>query len=590
MKSTIQHCLAQALHTLQTQGVVPEDVSPTIILEHPKTTDHGDFSSNLAFLLAKPCRQSPKLIAEKLVAAIPSSPVIERIEIAGAGFINFFVKKTALTQVIQRILSEQDQYGKTNLGQGQKVLLEFVSSNPTGPLHVGHGRGAAYGATLANLLRATGFDVTTEYYVNDAGRQMNILAVSAWLRYLSCAGEAVTFPANAYQGQYVEAMSAKLWEKEASSGKPRYIFKWEDIVHSLPPDEPEGGDKEVYIDALIERAKGCLGEEDFHVFHQLALKEVLADIRADLSEFGVEFDSWFSEYSLFDEGAIQKGVDALTAAGYTYQEAGALWFRSTEFGDEKDRVLIRDNGQPTYFASDVAYHWNKYHRGFDRVINVFGSDHHGYVPRIRAAVSALGHDEKALDVILVQFATLFRGEERVQMSTRSGSFVTLRELREEVGNDAARFFYVLRKPDQHMEFDLALAKSQSQDNPVYYIQYAHARICSVLRQLKNRGFEWNKQAGLAALNQLTMPQEEALVASLCRYPETIETAARMQDPHLIAYYLRELANGLHSYYNAVTLICDDATLRNARLCLLHATSTVIKNATQMLGVSTPESM
>jgi arginyl-tRNA synthetase len=414
--------------------------------------------------------------------------------------------------------------------------------------------------------------------------------VSAWLRYLSCAGEVITFPANAYQGQYVEAMAATLWEKEASSGNPRYVFTWKEISKSLPLDEPEGGDKEVYIDALIERAKACLGEEGFQTFHQLALNEVLADIRADLNEFGVNFDVWFSEYSLFKDGSIQKGIDALAAAGHTYKEAGALWFRSTAFGDEKDRVLIRDNGQPTYFASDVAYHWNKYHRGFDRVINVFGSDHHGYVPRIRAAVSALGHDEKALDVILVQFATLFRGEERVQMSTRSGSFVTLRELREEVGNDAARFFYVLRKPDQHMEFDLALAKSQSQDNPVYYIQYAYARICSVLRQLKNRGFEWNKAAGLAALNQLTMPQEENLVALLCRYPETIEAAAQFNDPHLIAYYLRELANGLHSYYNAVTLICDDATLRNARLCLLHATSTVIKNATQLLGVSTPESM
>lgn len=590
MKTIIQQSLSTALASLVSQGLVPAELSVSIQLDYPKTAEHGDFSSNLAFLLAKPARLAPKLIAEKLVHALPASDAIERVEVAGAGFINFFVKKGALTQVVQHILSAQTDYGKVNLGQGQKVLLEFVSSNPTGPLHVGHGRGAAFGATLANVLREAGFDVTTEYYVNDAGRQMNILGVSVWLRYLVCAGQAVRFPENAYQGQYVADIAKTLWEKAAAQPNPAYVVDWGILSHDLPLDASQGGDKEAHIDALIERAKSSLGEAGFQVFHQAALEYVMTDIRQDLSEFGVQFDVWFSEYSLFKSGAIKKSTDALTDAGFTYKEAGALWFRSTAFGDEKDRVLIRDNGQPTYFASDVAYHWDKYERGFERVLNVFGSDHHGYVPRIRAAVTALGHDEKALDVILVQFATLFRGEERVQMSTRSGSFVTLRELREEVGNDAARFFYVLRKPDQHMEFDLALAKSQSQDNPVYYIQYAYARICSVLRQLKSRGFEWNETAGLSALSLLTMPQEEVLMSLLSRYPEVIESAAQLKEPHLIAYYLRELANGLHTYYNAVILICDDPLLRDARLCLLHAIAIVIKNAMRLLGVSTPESM
>lgn len=588
MKTTIQYVLNQALETLRTQGIVPPDLPISIQLDYPKTAEHGDFSSNLAFLLAKPCRLAPKAIAEQLIAALPPHEMIEKVEVAGAGFINFFIKQGALTQVVKQILTEQDQFGKVSIGKGQKILLEFVSSNPTGPLHVGHGRGAAFGATLANLLRAAGFNVSTEYYVNDAGRQMNILGVSVWLRYLACAGQNIRFPDNGYQGQYVEEIAKELWLKHANQAD--YVVNETTLTPNLPPDASQGGDKEQHIDALIERAKTCLGDAGFQVFHEAALTYVLNDIQQDLSEFGVQFDQWFSEQSLFKSGAIEKSTQALEKAGYTYKADGAIWFRSTEFGDEKDRVLIRENGQPTYFASDVAYHWDKYNRGFDRVINIFGSDHHGYVPRIRAAVTALGHDEKALEVILVQFATLFRGKERVQMSTRSGSFVTLRSLREEVGNDAARFFYVLRKPDQHMEFDLALATSQSQDNPVYYIQYAYARICSVLRQLKTRGFEWDEAAGLQALSLLTMPQEENLSSQLSRYPEVIETAAQLNEPHMIAYYLRELANGLHSYYNAVILICDDPQLRNARLCLLQAIAIVIKNAMQILGVSTPESM
>ena len=428
--------------------------------------------------------------------------------------------------------------------------------------------------------------MTREYYVNDAGRQMNILAVSVWLRYLTLAGQEPVFPANGYKGDYVPAIAQQVLDRQGLV----HVHPWADISAGLPADEPQGGDKEVYIDALIARAKTLLGEEGFRVFHGRALDSVLSDIRDDLEGFGVSFDNWFSEQSLLDDGSIEKGIQALKDQNHTFVHEGALWFRATDFGDEKDRVLIRANGQSTYFASDVAYHWNKYARGFDRVIDIFGADHHGYVTRVRAAVTALGHDEKALDVFLVQFAILYRGQERVQMSTRSGSFVTLRELREEVGTDAARFFYVMRKRDQHMDFDLELAKSESSDNPVYYIQYAHARICSVLRQLRERGLSFDEAQGLAHVGRLTEAHEQALLTLLARYPEIIVLVASSGEPHHLAYYLRELANGLHGYYNAVPLLCEDEMLRSARLCLLLAVCQVLKNGLALLGVSAPESM
>jgi arginyl-tRNA synthetase len=451
---------------------------------------------------------------------------------------------------------------------------------------VGHGRGAAFGATLGNVLKAAGYDVALEYYVNDAGRQMNILAASVWLRYLELAGEFIVLPANAYKGQYVYDIAKDLWAQY----KTEYVHSWTTIVTGLPDDEPQGGDKELYIDAIIERAIHLLGKNGFSKFHHHALNTVLDDIKDDLGNFGVRFDSWFSEQSLFENGSIEKGIQALKDGGYTFEQEGALWFKATEFGDEKDRVLVRANGQTTYFASDVAYHWNKYNRGYSRVIDIFGADHHGYVTRVRSAVKALGHDENALDVLLVQFAILYRGAERVQMSTRSGSFVTLRELREEVGNDAARFFYVARKPEQHMDFDLDLAKSESSDNPVYYIQYAHARICSVLKQLKERGLMWDKNLGLKHIDLLEQQHETALITLICRFPEIIEAAASTCEPHQLAYYLRDLANGLHSYYNAVQLLCEQEQLRCARLCLLEAVRQVINNGLELLGVTAPESM
>src|SRR3990167_11319 len=547
MKSDIESAIREALQCLEKNKVIPANLTLPIQLERPKSADHGDFSANIAFLLAKPCKRAPRELAVELINALPQLPTIAKVEIAGAGFINFFLQKGALSQVVANILARDSNYGESTLGNKQKVLLEFVSSNPTGPLHVGHGRGAAFGASLANLLKAAGYEVTTEYYVNDAGRQMDILAVSVWLRYLSLAGEEICFPDNAYKGDYVKDIANAILAKI----KQQYVFSWNVISQGLPLDESEGGDKEEYIDALISRSKALLTSEGFKLFHQTALDFVLQDIKNDLAEFGVNFDVWFSEASLFTQDAITKGIEALSSNGHTYTKDGALFFCASKFGDEKDRVLVRDNKQTTYFASDVAYHWDKFRRGFAKVIDVFGADHHGYVSRIKAAVSALGHDHNSLEVILVQFATLFRGAERVQMSTRSGSFVTLRELREEVGNYAARFFYVLRKPDQHMEFDLALAKSQSQDNPVYYIQYAYARIKSVQRQLKARGLNWSIKQGLASLDLLSLPQEEEILTSLARYPEVIEIAAKQYDPHLIAYYLRFLATTLHSYYNAV---------------------------------------
>jgi arginyl-tRNA synthetase len=586
MKHSIEHLLKHALNSIQQSGEIPVDLEVEIKLDNAKDPLHGDYASNLALILAKPCRQSPRKLAEMLVQAIPADPIIEKIEIAGAGFINFFVRSSARSLIIAEILKKGKEFGRSTLGQNQRVLVEFVSANPTGPLHVGHGRGAAFGASLGNVLKAAGYDVSLEYYVNDAGRQMNILAASVWLRYLELANESIVLPANAYKGQYVYEIAQILWSQYGT----KYVHPWSLIASELPEDEPQGGDKEIYIDAVINRAITLLGKEGFAQFHQHALNNVLDDIKEDLSGFGVHFDNWFSEQSLFEDGSIQKGIQALKDGGHTFEQEGALWFKATDFGDEKDRVLVRANGQTTYFASDVAYHWNKYDRGFGRVIDIFGADHHGYLTRVRAAVTALGHDEKALDVLLVQFAILYRGAERVQMSTRSGSFVTLRELRQEVGNDASRFFYVARKPEQHMDFDLDLAKSESSDNPVYYIQYAHARICSVLKQLKERGLLWDQATGLKHIDLLEQQHETTLITLICRYPEIIEAAAITCEPHQLAYYLRELANGLHSYYNAVQLLCEDEQLRSARLCLLEAVRQVLNNGLDLLGVSAPESM
>jgi arginyl-tRNA synthetase len=415
---------------------------------------------------------------------------------------------------------------------------------------------------------------------------MNILAASVWLRYLQQLDVNIPFPVNGYKGDYVLDIAAELVNEHGGI----YVHDANQVMNGIPADEPDGGDKETHIDALIERAKLLLGDEGYRVIFEAGLDSILADIAEDLEEFGVHYDVWYSEQTLADRNLIEKAVQQLQHAGHIYERKGALWFRSTSFGDEKDRVVIRENGQATYFASDIAYHMDKFARGFHRVINIWGADHHGYVPRVKAAIKALGENENRLDILLVQFAILYRGGERVQMSTRSGSFVTLRELREEVGNDAARFFYVMRKCEQHMDFDLDLAKSQSNDNPVYYIQYAYARVCSVLRQLAEKDMSHDIAAGNENLALLTEPHETELTIKLVKYPEVVEKAAVNAEPHLLVHYLRELANQFHTYYNAHQFIVEDDAIRNARLNLISAASQVIHNGLHLLGVSAPESM
>jgi len=586
VKEHIVSKLADAVYRLQIAGSLPAEGLPEIMVERTRERAHGDFATNFAMLLAKPARRKPRELAELLVAAIEPGIEISRIEIAGPGFINFHLGTRAWHGVIRAALEHGAAFGRSKSGAGQRVQVEFVSANPTGPLHVGHGRGAAYGAAVADLLEAVGFDVHREYYVNDAGRQMDILAASVYLRYLELCGETVVFPANGYQGDYVWDIAATL-HREGGDALRHPV----DVVYAgVPADAPAGGDKEAHIDGLIGRIKALLGAANYrHVFDE-GLGAILGDIRRDLEEFGVTYDEWFSERSLTESNAVMHCMERLRESGHVYEQDGALWFRSTDYGDEKDRVLVRDNGQTTYFASDIAYHANKLERGYQRVIDVWGADHHGYVPRVKAALSALGEDPGRLDVLLVQFAILYRHGEKAQMSTRSGEFVTLRELRHEVGNDAARFFYVMRKCEQHMDFDLDLARSQSSDNPVYYIQYAHARVRSVFRQLAEKQLHWDRDAGLAALDTLTEPHEDTLLVNLSRYPEVLESAALHHEPHQLTYYLRELANDFHTYYNAHKFIIDDAGLRNARLALIEATRQTLENGLHLLGVTAPDTM
>ena len=587
MKSTIETLLQQAVATLQQDGKLDESVAPNIQVTRTRDSTHGDYASNLAMMLAKSAGKPPRDLAQLIIDSIPENNAIEKFEIAGPGFINFFLGQDTSLNVIRDILAKRETYGTSDLGRGEKVQIEFVSANPTGPLHVGHGRGAAYGATVASLMRATGFDVDCEYYVNDAGRQMNILAASIWLRYLQENSIELTFPSNGYKSEeyiYDIARSLKTQHDDA------FVHSAEDVFNNIPADEADGGDKEKHIDALIERAKLLLGENDYQRVFQAGLNAILEDIRNDLEGFGVVYQHWYSEQTLTDRDLINTAVQQLQDGGHIYEKDGALWFRSTDFGDEKDRVVIRDNGQGTYFASDIAYHLDKFARGYQRVINIWGADHHGYVPRVKAALTALGKDEDKLEILLVQFANLYRGGERVAMSTRSGSFVTLRELREEVGNDAARFFYVMRKCEQHMDFDLDLAKSQSNDNPVYYIQYAHARVCSVLSQLKDKQYVHDVNNGNDNLKLLIENQEIDIINKLAKYSDVIEKAALNGEPHSLAHYLRELANCFHTYYNAHQFIVDDENLRNARLNLINATKQVISNGLSLLGVSAPTSM
>ena len=559
-------------------SVAPDATDTPVLLERPKQAEHGDLACNIAMQLAKKLKTNPRQLAERLIEALRAQPAfaegyVSAVEIAGAGFINLRLSPKTKQAVVARVLAEGLAFGRA-APTGKKVQVDFVSANPTGPLHVGHGRGAAYGASLSNLLAFCGDEVQREFYINDAGRQMDILAASVLLRYLESLGASVTFPEDGYRADYVRAIASDLAK---THGK-----RFERDTATLP-QATSAEDADAALDALINHAKAVLAA-DWREVHRFALDAMLADQRDDLGAFGVVYDRWFSEQSLHDSGDIERAMKVLEARGHLLEKDGALWFRSTAFGDEKDRVVRRENGALTYFASDIAYHLDKFERGYDRMINVWGADHHGYIPRVKGALTALGLDADRLVVSLVQFAVLYRNGEKVAMGKRSGDFVTLRDLRTEVGNDAARFFYVLRKSDQHLDFDLDLAKSQSNENPVYYIQYAHARVCSVFTQA---GAEAAKDADTGLLAN---PRELVLMQRLGEFPEIVQAAARDLAPHAVAFYLRDLAADFHSYYNAERILVEDASLSKARLALCAATRQVLASGLALLGVSAPERM
>jgi len=586
VKEHLEELLAQAMLHLQREGVLPAGEEIPVQLERTRSPEYGEFASNQAMVLAKKSGMRPRELAQAIIDRIPRSRQVDRMEIAGPGFINFFLQRCALTGVVRDALRQRDSYGKLMRGGRNRITVEFVSANPTGPLHVGHGRGAAYGASLASILSWAGYRVQREYYVNDNGRQMDILAVCVWLRYLELCGESISFPENGYRGDYIYDIARIV---RADHGD-KWRFTRLDVEEGLPPNITAGGDGEIFLDALIRRARNLLGKTGYAVFFDTALENILGDIKDDLAEFRVDFDTWFSEKDLEESDAVQHAIDRLRENGQLYEEEGATWFRASALGDEKDRVIIRENGRTTYFASDVAYFLNKLERGFDRALYVFGADHHGYMARLQAAARGLGEDPERLEIQLVQFAVLYRFGEKVAMSTRSGQFITLRELRDEVGTDAARFFYVMRSHDQHLDFDLDLAKSRSNENPVYYIQYAHARICSVFRQLEQLDKRHNEAIGDVALDLLTEEHEMQMMRQISRFPETIESAARLRAPHMLAHYLHAVATDLHSYYNAHQFLVPDENLRNARLNLILATQIVLSNGLALLGVSAPEEM
>lgn len=587
IQSQLTELLSRALFS------VAPDFGIEVRLARSRQEGHGDFTSNVALQLAKQMKIPPRQLAERVAAEIPVSSLLARIEVAGAGFINFHLEASVLHEVVHEVLTRGERYGAGVREGPNRVLVEFVSANPTGPLHVGHGRGAAYGASLADILEFAGHAVTREYYVNDAGRQMDILALSTWLRYLDLFGLSVHFPPNGYRGDYVFTMARQL--REAHGDRYARIDPVSILsgVPPLPPAERQDGEaqalRESHLDALIDNCKYLLADA-YRSLHDFVLAEQLGDCRNDLAEFGVHFDVWFSERSLYDLGLVERALAQLGRAGHLYSQDGALWFRSTAFGDEKDRVVRRENGQPTYFASDIAYHLNKYERGFDHIVNIWGADHHGYIPRVRGAVAALGLDAHRLDIALVQFAVLYRNGQKASMSTRSGEFVTLRALRDEVGRDAARLFYVLRKSDQHLDFDLDLAKTESSDNPVYYLQYAHARIASILREWQSQYEGEPGELERVDCSCLIEPAELRLLRELMAFPAVVDEAASQYAPHVIAFYLKDLAAEFHRYYTASRILVDVTALREARVALAACVRQTLANGLRLLGVGAPETM
>lgn len=586
MKHALQDLIAQAVARLVEGGTLPAGTVPEIRLDPTRDKAHGDYASNLAMMLAKPAGKPPRALAEAIVGALPESPLVHRVEIAGPGFINFFLSAGSQFEVVRRIIGDLRHFTRPDVGRGERVLLEFVSANPTGPMHVGHGRGAAYGSALANILAATGYQVHREYYINDFGRQTDILAVSLWLRYLEQFGAPVSMPSRAYPAEYVRDCAHKL----VTDYGERFRRHYADVVDGLPPDSEEKSEeakaiKEAHIDALVVRAREMLGD-DYRVLQQAGLDDQLADIRSTLAAFNVSFDQWSSERALVESGAVEKALERLRDTGLVYEQDGAVWLRTSALGDEKDRVLLRDDGSYTYFASDVAYHLDKLDRDFDTLVDVWGADHHGYIARVRAAIEALSGKGDRFHVALIQFVTLASG----RMGKRSGNFVTLKDLIDEAGCDATRFFYLTRSPEQHLEFDIDLARSQTSENPVYYLQYAHARVRSMFRTLEERGLAYDQDAGLHALGSLPEPAAAELALRLEQWPDVLAAAARNRAPHTLSHWLRELAHEFHSYYNSHKMLVEDAGERNARLVLSEAVRRIIADGLGLLGVNAPDSM
>ncbi|MEC7930051.1 MAG: arginine--tRNA ligase [Pseudomonadota bacterium] len=553
-----------------------------ISIQDNKENQYGDLASNVALVLAKPLKRNPKEIAEEIKGKFITDKEIVKVDVAGPGFINFFLSKESHGAILRDISIQKDKFGKFE-SNNKKVLIEYVSSNPTGPLHVGHGRGAVFGSVLSRLLKEAGFQVDEEYYVNDFGRQMNILSVSLWIRYAQIFDKNIKMLNNGYQGDYLIVIAQHL--KKLRSDE---LFDDDDEIKSLL--EYENEDAEKHTDEVIDSIKSKLNDE-FSYVRDFALREILELIKEDLLEFGVDHNKWFSESSLYeseshDLSKVDQSIDELSSKGFVYEKEGAIWFKSSELGDDKDRVLKRGNGEFTYFASDVAYHLDKYDRGYDRIINIWGSDHHGYLPRVKAAMEASEKNVEKLEVVFIQFANLIRAGKKVTMSTRSGEFITLKELIEEVTSEAARFFYINRKADQHLDFDLDLAKEQSKDNPLYYIQYAHARICSVLRKSKVQ----EEELTTSELGLLDSNKEIEIQKILKQYPPLIERAALASEPHLICYYLKDLAGIFHSYYNTEKFIVEDQKLMNSRLFLLSGVKQVIYNGLTVLGINAPHEM
>jgi arginyl-tRNA synthetase len=586
MKDHLQALVGAALESvLSGTGVA---APATITIDTAKDPKHGDFATNVALALAKGLGKPPRAVAEAIIKALPASARVTKAEIAGPGFINFFLAPGAFQAVVPEILSQKEKFGCAPKTRG-KVMVEFVSANPTGPLHVGHGRGAAFGDTIANILDAAGWTVWREYYINDAGRQVDVLGVSVWLRYLELLGEAVQVPARGYPGDYVKATAAKLREKHGESLRRPAA----EVFKGLPVEPVSGEDagedvkagQETYLDALIARAQQLLGPA-YAAVREFAIADQLGAIRATLDAFGVRFDNWYSERALVESGAAEKARAKLVASGHTYEKDGALWFRTTEHGDDKDRVMVRANGTPTYFGNDLAYHVDKLSRGWDSLIDVWGADHHGLLVRMRAALWSLTGRDDALRIPLMQFVTLSSG----RMGKRSGNFVTLNDLVTEAGRDETRFFYLLRSADQHLEFDIELARSKTNDNPVYYVQYACARIASVFRQAAERGVAFDAHAAARHVARLTEPHEKALLTLLNRYPQMLQDVATQLTPHTVTFFVREVAEALHSYYNVHQFLVDDAELRDARLALVAATGQVLRNGLGLLGVSAPDKM